>query len=98
MLNVGTETRGSFANEVSPRIETLKIAGGIRVNQKLVKRIKERSGGVCENCGGKGDFRGLQIHHIKHKQMGGSKLLDTIENLELLCGKCHSERHGIREC
>lgn len=88
-------TKGSSVKEASPRIEILKIAGGIQVNQRLVKKIRER--GVCENCGGKGDFRGLQIHHKKHKKMGGSKLLDTLENLELLCGKCHSWRHGIRE-
>ena len=52
---------------------------------------------VCVDCGGFGDWRGLAIHHIKHKKMGGNKNLDTLTNLVLLCGECHSARHGIVE-
>ena len=60
--------------------------------------VWSRANGKCEDCGSTGDsLRGLQIHHIKHKGMGGSKRLDNTDNLKLLCGKCHSKAHGIRE-
>ena len=39
----------------------------------------------CEVCGSKS----TDIHHIKARGMGGSKKLDTIENLQALCRKCH---------
>lgn len=59
--------------------------------------VWNRAGGKCEDCGSTGDFRGLAIHHVNHKGMGGSKRLDHSDNLKLLCGKCHSKAHGIKE-
>jgi len=56
-----------------------------------------RAEGKCEQCGSTGDFRGLAIHHIIHKGMGGSKRLDNSENLILLCAPCHSKAHNLRE-
>ena len=56
-----------------------------------------RSGNLCEDCRGPGDFRGLALHHKIHKGMGGRKGLDTVENLVLLCGRCHNAQHGIPE-
>ncbi len=57
----------------------------------------ERADGCCEECHRPPDFRGLVPHHIKLKGMGGSKLLDYEDNLIVLCGKCHSARHGLHE-
>lgn len=34
------------------------------------------------------------LHHIKHRSQGGD---DRWDNLIWVCGKCHSELHGIKE-
>jgi 5-methylcytosine-specific restriction endonuclease McrA len=39
----------------------------------------------CEVCGA----RAVDLHHIFRRGMGGSKLIDTIENIMALCRKCH---------
>ena len=63
-------------------------------NTKLLIRLMERCQGVCEGCGRPPDFRGLAPHHKVFRSHGGK---DTLENLEVLCGRCHSSRHGIKE-
>ena len=70
---------------------------------KVKREVAERACGdgnvpMCEKCGGKGDFRGLQYCHWPLKGMGGSKRTYTKDNLKLLCAKCHfTGDHGIRE-
>ena len=44
----------------------------------------------CEVC----DQVAVDIHHIEHKGMGGSKLLDGHENLIALCRRCHEMSHS----
>lgn len=44
---------------------------------------------ICEKCGSSN--RMLHVHHKQSISRGGSHLL---ENLELLCEKCHSKKHG----
>lgn len=67
----------------------------------IPKAVREavwaRAEGRCEACGGFGDFRGLVPHHKKPKGMGGSKGVETEDELELLCGPCHSSKHYIKE-
>jgi 5-methylcytosine-specific restriction endonuclease McrA len=46
----------------------------------------------CECCGGKA----VDVHHIRARGMGGSKLRDVIENLMGLCRVCH-EKYGDKE-
>ena len=48
----------------------------------------------CMECGGRGDFRGLSLHHKKLLSQGGKT---EKSNMILLCGKCHSQAHNIRE-
>jgi 5-methylcytosine-specific restriction endonuclease McrA len=47
----------------------------------------------CEICGAKS----VDIHHLIFKQMGGSKLLDYIENLIAVCRSCHNKCHDHPE-
>ncbi len=51
-------------------------------------------GGKCEECGKPSDFRGLHPHEKVFRSQGG-KL--SLENSVMLCGKCHSAKHGVRE-
>lgn len=41
----------------------------------------------CEVCGA----QAVDIHHIQPRGMGGSKLLDTPDNLMALCRSCHHQ-------
>jgi len=65
----------------------------LALRSKLKKELIEEHG-VCMACGSKGDFRGLSLHH-KIKLSHGGKTEES--NLLLLCGKCHSLAHNIRE-
>jgi 5-methylcytosine-specific restriction endonuclease McrA len=71
-----------------------------KVSKKQAKRNRELAkipppeNGLCQNCGKPPDFRGLQKHHKIFRSQGGS---DLINNIEFLCGYCHSLRHNIRE-
>lgn len=47
----------------------------------------------CEVCGS----RAVDIHHIEARGMGGSKKLDTIENIMALCRNCHVEYGDKRQ-
>ena len=52
------------------------------------KEVYRRDGFRCALCD---DVRGLQIHHIVHRSVGGN---DTPCNLITLCWRCHAEAHG----
>jgi 5-methylcytosine-specific restriction endonuclease McrA len=41
----------------------------------------------CEVCGS----QAVDIHHIESRGMGGTKKIDTIDNLMALCRECHLE-------
>ena len=60
-----------------------------------VKRIvRERDRDTCQKCGSRRP--GLDVHHRKPKQMGGSDSLTTygLANLISLCRLCHGWVHG----
>ena len=59
--------------------------------------VLNRASGHCEDCKALPDWRGLVVHHVEHKRMGGSKRLDFLDNLIALCARCHAKRHGIKE-
>ena len=64
---------------------------------EIQKAVYERAVNKCENCGWcherwlKSDPRILEIHHIKKHVEGGK---NTMENLVVLCSKCHDEIHS----
>lgn len=61
---------------------------------KIRLEVFNRADGLCEACKSPGDWRGLSMHHVKKRSQGGKH---TVENLRLLCGICHSLKHGIKE-
>jgi hypothetical protein len=71
-----------------------------KVSAKQAKRNKELAkippplDGRCELCKQLPDWRGLAKHHKLFRSHNGS---DNKSNIEWLCGKCHSLRHGIKE-
>lgn len=50
--------------------------------------------GLCEKCHKPPDWRGLHPHEKVFRAQGG-KL--SLENSVMLCGKCSSAEHGIKE-
>ena len=73
-------------------------AGGVPYQSAFHKGVLigvGRSGGRCEDCGGlpmgvKGE---LEMSHELSKGQGGET---SEENCKMLCSKCHSRRHNLR--
>jgi 5-methylcytosine-specific restriction endonuclease McrA len=65
-----------------------RIKLGKRAYRLLMKRILERDGWRCQNCG---SVENLLVHHkIRRSQQGD----DALRNLLTLCAYCHLEEHG----
>jgi len=67
---------------------------------KLRDYLMQRSGGLCEGtlpngqrCGSPGGWRGLHQHEIIFRSQGGDP--NDPDNVLLLCGKCHAQKHGL---
>jgi len=55
------------------------------------REVYQRGGGRCSICGMPLIFgKGSHIHHIKPISLGGDH---SLENLTLLCKKCHIKKH-----
>jgi 5-methylcytosine-specific restriction endonuclease McrA len=74
---------------ISPKQQTRQ-----RALRELTIRLVGERGGVCEDCHQSPDWRGLAPHHKIKRSQGGR---DTEDNIIILCGRCHSLRHGIKE-
>lgn len=67
-------------------------------NQKekeLKQKLLERCKGLCENCHQPPDWRGLSKHEKIFRSHGGNPLDEL--NCILVCARCHSVFHHIRE-
>ena len=63
--------------------------------EALRRQVFERDGSACTSCGDPviwetGCTQSGHMHHVKAKRMG----LDTLDNVRLLCGFCHSRIHN----
>ncbi|MDZ4246527.1 MAG: HNH endonuclease signature motif containing protein [Dehalococcoidia bacterium] len=66
----------------------------LKARQNLRQQLLEECGGLCQQCLQRPDWRGLALHHVKHLSRGGKT---EVGNCRLLCGRCHSHSHHIRE-
>jgi len=57
---------------------------GMALSKKLTKLILERDENSCWHCG---ETEAIAIHHRKNRGLGGSKLLDTPDNLMVVCSR-----------
>lgn len=80
-----------LGKEIEIRRQLCERAGGIFVTNGRAGRC---IGGLCEDCGQAPDWRGLHPHERVFRSHNG-KL--SLENSLMLCGKCHSARHGVKE-
>jgi len=58
------------------------------------KRVFERDGYQCCNCGVETDADELHAHHIVPRMVGGT---DRLSNLATLCETCHRNVHSSRK-
>lgn len=59
--------------------------------RRLRHRAYHRSLGRCEGCHRRYFLRALQLHHKTYVRLGRERMSDV----ELLCGRCHRNRHGV---
>jgi len=64
------------------------------LERKLSIKLLEKQKGLCAECGGQLGWRSAK-HEIIFRSKGGSSIDE--DNCELLCGACHSKKHGIKE-
>lgn len=52
----------------------------------------------CEACNKMGLLnKGLELHHIQARGMGGTKKPDRVENLMSLCVDCHKSKGDLKQ-
>ena len=61
------------------------------------EEVRRRSGGLCEDCKGPGNWRGLSQHEEPHRSQVARRYVYKANEVFDLCYKCHSARHGIME-
>ena len=66
----------------------------LKAERVLTARLIIKQNGKCANCGRGLGWRSAK-HELKSRAQGGNPMDE--ENCILLCGKCHSARHGIKE-
>ena len=57
------------------------------IPKKVLKLLQQRDD-HCWHCGLEED---LVPHHVKNRGMGGSKLLDTVDNLAMMCARWNGD-------
>ena len=72
-----------------------RMAKQRREERELAVDLVRKSGGRCNSCGELPDWRGLSKHEKVKRSQGGDPL--DPQNCEMLCGRCHSKEHGIKE-
>jgi 5-methylcytosine-specific restriction endonuclease McrA len=77
---------------VTPDIKGFGYQESNKIDENLRKAIVLRDNCSCQNkkCYQSQKIKGLEVHHIIHKEDGGP---DTPENLITLCDKCHNDYH-----
>lgn len=88
-LVCGTKLKGKQTAYCSKTCYHKRVARDVEYSgnwSSLKKKVKERDGTGCVHCGQK--RRRMDVHHIDHDATN-----NTLENLVLLCQKCHSHYH-----
>ena len=55
----------------------------VELSNEIKRKVSQRDNYTCQACDQ--PTKG-QVHHIKPRRLGGT---DDLENLTLLCGRCH---------
>ena len=88
---ISDKKREQMKAELAIRNKLCERAGGLFVTDGTHFRC---IGGKCEGCGRAPSWIGLHPHEKIFRSQGG-KL--SMENTVMVCGRCHSAEHGIKE-
>lgn len=88
---ISKKRQAQLPDEIEIRRKLCERAGGYFVTDGKRSRCIN---GRCEKCGRLPDWRGLHPHEKKFKSQLGKM---SLENSIMVCGKCHSAYHGIKE-
>ncbi len=88
---ISLKKQRQIEEELPIKILLCQIAGGTWVQTSRWGGHCE--GGYCMECHQKPDFRGLHPHEDPFRSRGNKVTLAS----KMLCGRCHSACHGIRE-
>ncbi len=55
--------------------------------QQLRTQALHAASGKCERCGAE---RGLSVHHRTYDRL----FIEQVRDLQVLCKRCHGQRHG----
>ena len=77
-----------YKGDVTPERQTIYARNEWK---KLAKEVKQRANGHCERCGCV--CKRLHIHHIKQLRKG-NPILCAVDDLIVLCPKCHGYIHS----
>jgi hypothetical protein len=92
ILEAYFETLGITGSHMSQFKKILKgeldtFAEDRQLTAHIKKEVRKKYKHRCNRCSSK---RNLHFHHIERFSKGGQ---NTVDNLELLCAKCHTEEH-----
>jgi len=59
------------------------------ISKSMKADVRERARDRCENCGAKEKPMYMEVDHITPYSIGGTS---TLDNLQLLCRKCNSQK------
>ena len=77
--------------KINPVSKSQKKKNTLLCEQRKI--LLSKANDLCQICNNLPDFRGLAVHHKQFRSKGGNH---DLENLVVVCGKCHDELHGIR--
>ena len=73
---------------------SIKKQHQIEAEKPIRELLAKRANGKCEKCKKLPDWRGLSPHEKIFRSHGG---VLSLWNTIMLCGRCHSKEHGIKE-
>ena len=73
-----------------PKNKPVRLKGVALV--RLMKKVCERDNWTCQDCGATTNLE-CRPHHIRY----GRDKEDTMDNLVLLCIRCHGKRHSLNK-
>jgi 5-methylcytosine-specific restriction endonuclease McrA len=90
----------SWIKKKPKKAKTSWRSGKIRLDARGMEDLRlaayQRSGGRCESvkqgkrCGKPFHYLTFELHHLQHRSLGGS---DVLQNVACLDAKCHSDHH-----
>lgn len=71
-------------------MSSLKDTGSTSKWRRLRQQVIARDGGTCQRCG----MPGSHVDHIVPRRLMDENVVDSLDNLQLLCAACNLRKGG----